>query len=132
LTGPQIHPWYQRFELLRLCKKEGLTVQAYAAIAQNKHAQDTELLAMAARYDISTAQVLLRYSLQKGYVPVIKATNLNHLLSNKRAECFVLSEEDMLMLDSKHRGIEGAICMCPRHCSVSSANPSSPMACNNP
>jgi diketogulonate reductase-like aldo/keto reductase len=110
---------------------EGLTVQAYAAITQNKHAQDTELLAMAARYDTPTAQVLLRYSLQKGYVPVIKATNLDHLLSNKRAECFVLSEADMLMLDSKHRGIEGAICMCPRHYSVSSANPSSPMACNN-
>lgn len=86
---------------------------------------------MAAKYDVSTAQVLLRYSLQKGYVPVIKATNFNHLLSNKGAECFVLSEEDMSMLDLKHRGIEGSICVCSRVDSAPPANLASPMACNH-
>ena len=116
---------------MRLCREEGLIIQAYAAMAQNKYAQDIELLAMAARYDASTAQVLLRYSLQKGYMPVVKATDYSHLLSNRKAERFVLSEEDMSMLDSKHKGIEGSICMCPRGYSAPFADSLSPMACNH-
>jgi diketogulonate reductase-like aldo/keto reductase len=65
---------------------------------------------MATKYNVSTAQLLLRYSIQKGYMPVIKATNVDHLHSNIRAEDFVLAGEDLTALDSKDKGIAGSLC----------------------
>lgn len=64
------------------------------------------------KYEMSTAQqLLLRYSLQKGYTPIVKATNPSHLISNTEAENLVILEEDMAVLDSWDMGIAGSLCM---------------------
>lgn len=66
---------------------------------------------MADKYNMSTAQLLLRYSLQKGYTPIVKATSPRHLYANIEAENFVISEKDMALLDSWNQGIDGSLCM---------------------
>jgi len=60
---------------------------------------------------MSTAQLLVRYSLQKGYTPVVKATSPEHLSDNIEAEAHAISEEDMRILDSWDRGVKGSLCM---------------------
>ncbi len=73
--------------------------------------------------NVSTAQVLLRYSLQKGYLPVVKATSVDHLQMNIKVDDFLLSDEDMMALDSRDEGLQGALCTLFHTCRVSSAEP---------
>jgi diketogulonate reductase-like aldo/keto reductase len=65
---------------------------------------------MAQRYQLSTPQLLLVYSLQKGYTPIVRATRLEHLHANLKAESVVILEQDMLILDSWDKGTKGSIC----------------------
>jgi diketogulonate reductase-like aldo/keto reductase len=74
------------------------------------HCQDDELRAMAQRYQLSPAQLLLVYSLQKGYTPIVRATRLEHLHANLKAENIVILEQDMSVLDSWDKGAKGSIC----------------------
>ena len=60
---------------------------------------------------MSTAQILIRYSLQKGYTPIVKATSRGHLYANKEVENLVISEQDMEVLDSWDKGTKGSLCM---------------------
>jgi diketogulonate reductase-like aldo/keto reductase len=74
------------------------------------HCQDNELRAMAQRYHLSPAQLLLVYSLQKGYTPIVRATRLEHLHANLKAETVVIMEQDMSILDTWDKGAKGSIC----------------------
>lgn len=60
---------------------------------------------------MSTTQLLLRYSLQKGFTPIVKSTSPKHLYANIEAENMSIPEEDMAVLDSWDEGIEGSLCM---------------------
>ncbi|KAJ4295066.1 hypothetical protein N0V90_007074 [Kalmusia sp. IMI 367209] len=104
-----LHPWFQQRELVDFCKKEKIYLQAYSAIARNIHSDDSELRKMANKYKMSTAQLLLSYSSQKGYAPIVKAANPGHLVANLEAESIMISEKDMAVLDSWDEGIKGSL-----------------------
>ncbi len=67
---------------------------------------------MAETHNVSTAQLLLRWSLQKGYTPIVKATSQMHLQKNLKANEFVISDDDMEVLDSWDKGVERSLRMC--------------------
>lgn len=52
----------------------------------------------------SPAQVLIRYCLQKGWVPLTKSENEARVKENIDVFDFVLSKEDMASLDRLDRG----------------------------
>ena len=70
---------------------------------------------LAKKYKTSTAVILLCYSLQKGYSPVVRAQNPDHLLANLEAESICLTKEDLASMDEWDIGAEGSLC---RYCHV--------------
>ncbi|KAH8719306.1 putative aldo-keto reductase [Phaeosphaeriaceae sp. PMI808] len=105
----ELHPWCQQRKLVDYCKTEKISIQACSAIARNTHSENAELQTMAVKNNMSTAQLLLRYSLQKGYMPIVKAKNPRYLYANIKVENLVISEKEMAVLDSWDKGIEGAL-----------------------
>lgn len=61
------------------------------------------------------AQVLLRWSLQHGYIPLVRSSNPERISSNAQLYDFELSGEDMKALDSLDQGDAGAIAWNPIH-----------------
>lgn len=57
----------------------------------------------------TTAQVLVRYCLQKNWVPLPKSDNPERIAQNADVYDFNLGKEDMSMLDSLDQGASGAI-----------------------
>ncbi|KAF2810739.1 putative aldo-keto reductase [Mytilinidion resinicola] len=108
----ELHPWCQQRKLESFCRDQGIGIQAYSAIARNSHSSHPELCALATKYNKSTAQVLIRYSLQKAWTPIVKSTSLAHLHANLQVENFTISRDDMKMLDSWDKKMEGSIRMC--------------------
>lgn len=61
-----------------------------------KHPKIVEL---SKKYQCEPAQLLVRWSLQKGYVPLPKSVKKPRIVSNAQVEEFDIEEEDMEVLD---------------------------------
>ena len=64
---------------------------------------------MSKKHGKSTAQILIRYSLQKGWVSLPKSDTPSRIESNADVYGFSLSDEEMETLDSLDQGAKGAI-----------------------
>jgi diketogulonate reductase-like aldo/keto reductase len=64
---------------------------------------------MATKHKTSTSQVLIRYCLEKGWVPLPKSDTPKRIVSNVDVYDFELDTEDMQALDGLDQGSKGAI-----------------------
>lgn len=76
---------------------------------RNYKASDPTLVELAKKYRTSTQQVLIRYALQKEWVPLPKTDDPDRIRSNADVFNFDISPEDMAVLDSLDQGGAGAI-----------------------
>ena len=58
-----------------------------------------ELQLLAAKYRKNAAQLVLRWSLQKGVITIPKSTHTERIISNAQIFDFEISPEDMLIID---------------------------------
>ncbi|GAB1197929.1 hypothetical protein APSETT444_007235 [Aspergillus pseudonomiae] len=91
------------------CKKHGIVVEAYSPIVRNYKASDPTLVELAKKYGKTTQQVLVRYALQKAWVPLPKSDNPDRIVANANVFDFEISEEDMAVLNALDQGSAGAI-----------------------
>ena len=76
---------------------------------RNYKASEPTLVNMAEKYGKTTAQILLRYSLQKDWVPLPKSDNPDRIQNNADLYGFEITKEDMAVLDALDKEVEGAI-----------------------
>ncbi|KAJ9486657.1 hypothetical protein VN97_g6676 [Penicillium thymicola] len=105
----ELHPWCQQRVIDEYCQKNGIIVEAYSPIVRNYKANDPTLMEVAKKYGKSTQQVLIRYALQKGWVPLPKTDNPERIVTNADVFSFDISVGDMAVLDSLDQGNAGAI-----------------------
>ena len=55
---------------------------------------------MAIKYNKSVAQICIRYSLQKGFLPLPKSVTPSRIIDNLNVFDFILSDEDMEILNT--------------------------------
>lgn len=76
---------------------------------RNKKASDPTLQSIAAKHNVSDAQVLVRWSLQRGFVPLPKSDTPSRIEKNADLYGFELDGEDMEKLDGLDQAGEGAL-----------------------
>jgi len=109
LNQIEIHPWCQQKDIVAYCKDQGIAIEAYCPIVRNQKANDPTLSKIATKHKKDTAQILIRWSLQKGYIPLPKSDTPSRIKSNAEVFDFQLDEEDMKALDDLDEGL-GAAC----------------------
>jgi diketogulonate reductase-like aldo/keto reductase len=100
----ELSPFLYQRELIEFCQARGIVVEAYAPLTAGDKIEDRRLTALAKRTGRSKAQLLLRWSLQRGLVPIPKASSEAHLRENLSALDFELAAEDMVALDGLDEG----------------------------
>ena len=105
----ELHPWCQQKKLVSYCQENHILVQAYSPLLVGSRLDDPTLAALAAKYDRSPAQILLRWSLQRGFIPLPKSQTPERITENARVFDFELSSSDMASLDSLDQGAKGAL-----------------------
>lgn len=75
-------------------------LQAFSPLAMGDKMEDQTLAQIAAKYEKSPAQVLIRYSLQKGWVPLPKSEKESRIKENAHVFDFELSKDDISALDA--------------------------------
>jgi diketogulonate reductase-like aldo/keto reductase len=105
----ELHPWLQQREVVSYCQKNGVAIEAYCPLVRNQKAEDPVLSGIANKHGKSTAQVLLRYCLQKDWVPLPKSDNSGRIAQNADVYGFELSQEDMSKLDEQNTEGSGSL-----------------------
>lgn len=90
---------YQR-ELLDYCNEKGIVVEAYSPLTRGKKLKEKHVVEIAAAYEKSPAQILLRWCLEKGLVILPKSVHRYRIAENAALFDFALDAEDMKILDS--------------------------------
>lgn len=81
------------------CEEHRIVVEAYSPFAHGRIVNHPDIVDMGRRYEVSAPQLSLRYLLQKGAVPLPKATTRDHILANAEVD-FEISDADMAILDA--------------------------------
>lgn len=105
----ELHPWAQQREIVDYCNKNGIVVEAYCPLVRNQKSEDPTLVGIAKTHSVTPQQVLVRYALQKGWVPLPKSDNPERIKLNADLYTFDLSKDEMDQLDSLDQGADGAI-----------------------
>ena len=87
-------------EMLDFCARHGIVIQAYSPLTRARRLDNERVRSVAARHGRTPAQVLLRWSVQRGAVPLPKANRRDHLAENLQALEFDLSGTDLDVLNS--------------------------------
>lgn len=85
-------------EMLEHSRRHGIVIQAYSPLTRGERLDDPTLSRIAEELGRTPAQVLIRWNLQLGTVPLPKANQLDHLRENLGVFEFQLTDEQMKQL----------------------------------
>ncbi|XP_065361110.1 1,5-anhydro-D-fructose reductase-like [Calliphora vicina] len=107
----ECHPGLNQKRLIALCKKHDIVVTAYCPLGRPEPAKkipvylfDDQVKAIGNKYKKSAAQVVLRYLIENGAVPIPKSVNKKRLIENFNVFDFKLSPEDHKIMDTYNTG----------------------------
>jgi len=95
----EVHPFNTRPDLVTFCQNNGIAIQAYAPLAQALRMSNPTVVIMAEKYACTPAQLLVRWSLQKGYIPLPKSVRKQRIVENADIGGFEIDGKDMNSLD---------------------------------
>lgn len=95
----EIHPWNTHAEIAQYCQEEGIVVEAFCPLTRGLKFNDPTAVSLKEKYNCTIAQLLLRWSLQHGYVPLPKSKSKDRLLENSQLYSFEIEDKDMKKLD---------------------------------
>ena len=93
----EVNPFQQQIETQAFLQENSVEIEAWAPFAEGKNNvfQNETLLAIAAKYNKSVAQVILRWVVQRGIIALAKSTRKERMIENFNVFDFELSVEDM-------------------------------------
>ena len=108
LVQNEIHPYYQENDVIPYIHSLGIVVQGWYPLGGRGYTAEllgNEVISeIAAAHGKSSAQVILRWNLQKGVVVIPGSSNPDHIQENTELFDFELTEEEMGRIDALDRG----------------------------
>ena len=84
--------------MLDFCFDNHIVIQAWSPLTRGRRLNDDKLTSMAARYGKTPAQMLIRWNLQLGVVPLPKASHPQHRQENLEVFDFEIRQMDMVKM----------------------------------
>lgn len=108
LVQNEIHPYYQENEVIPYIHSLGIVVQGWYPLGGRGHTAellgDEVISGIAEAHGKSSAQVILRWNLQKGVVVIPGSSNPDHIQENTELFDFELTEDEMERINALDRG----------------------------
>jgi 2,5-diketo-D-gluconate reductase A len=103
-------------DMLNYCQENNIIIQAYSPLTRTERLDDDVLQEVSAKYGKTPAQILIRWCLQVGTVPLPKANNEEHLKQNIDVFDFEISRADMDKLNGLNEKYS-SLSSCPEYMS---------------
>ena len=95
----ELHPFNTRKELIAYCQDMGIAVTSYSPLARGRKLANPILVAFAARYHKTPAQMAIRWVLQQGIIVIPKSVHRERIIENAQVFDFEITPADMAALD---------------------------------
>lgn len=96
----EYHPGLMQEDTVALCRQNNILVEAWSPLGRGRLLDHPMLVEVAARYRKTTAQVVLRWIMQKGVLPLVKSTHAERIHENLQIFDFELTAGDMACIDA--------------------------------
>lgn len=107
----ELHPYNAQVNLVEFCRHYDISMTAYSPLGSPGLKQkgpvlleDIDLKSIAKKHRRTVAQIVLRWALQRGTIPIPKSTNTGRLDENFDVFDFSLSESEMRLINGLDRG----------------------------
>ena len=108
----ECNPYINQKEFTKFCKDRDVTLTAYTPLGHMKPTpsgataawQDERVIEIGKKYNKTPAQVILRYLIQLGVMPIPKSANKERVVQNINIFDFELTEDEVQVLDSFNSG----------------------------
>jgi diketogulonate reductase-like aldo/keto reductase len=108
----ELHPYFQQTRLVDFCARQGVAQTAYSPLGRpgyadmTAHIVDDEVIKrIASSHKKTSAQVLIRWAIQRGTVVIPKSSHPERIKENIDVFDFELSEQDMQDIAALERGM---------------------------
>lgn len=96
----RLFPGFDMAETVDYCRSRDILLEAYSPFGTGKLLGAEELKPLAEKYGKSSAQICVRWSLQRGFLPLPKSVTESRIIENANVFDFVLTDEEMEMLNA--------------------------------
>jgi diketogulonate reductase-like aldo/keto reductase len=97
--------YHSREDTLLRCAGAGIAVEAYSPLTKGRRLSDSTVAAIATEVGRTPAQVLIRWSLQKGFVVLPRSSNAARIAENAAVFDFTLGDGQIARLDDLDEGL---------------------------
>ena len=103
----EIHPFYQENDVIPYIQSLGIVVEGWYPFGGRGHTSEllnNEVISeIANNHNVSSAQVILRWNLQKGVVVIPGSSNPDHIKENTEIYHFKLTDDEMEKINALDR-----------------------------
>ena len=107
LVQNEIHPYYQENDVIPYIQSLGIVVQGWYPFGGRGHTSellnDEVISEIAGNHNVTSAQVILRWNLQKGVVVIPGSSNPDHIKENTDIYDFELTDDEMDRINALDR-----------------------------
>lgn len=96
----EFHPGLMRNETRKLCKENGIAVEAWSPLGKGKMLNNATLMKIAKKYNKSVAQLCLKWCLQNYVIPLPKSQNEERMRQNLDLFDFEILDEDINIINN--------------------------------
>lgn len=109
----EIHPFSTKNNIINYCKDNNIKVVAWSPISRGRVLSNDLMIDLSQKYKKSIVQIVLRWHMQKGVIPIPKSSNENRIKENIDIFDFEISSEDMKAIDSLDEGDDMSVTTPP-------------------
>ena len=109
----EIHPFSTKNNIINYCKDNNIKVVAWSPISRGRVLSNDLMIDLSQKYKKSIVQIVLRWHMQKGVIPIPKSSNENRIKENMDIFDFEISSEDMKAIDSLDEGDDMSVTTPP-------------------
>ena len=95
----EFHPYHYQKELLDYCNSKNIIIEAYSPLVHAKRMDEPKLGAISEELGKTPAQILIRWSIQRGMVVLPKSVNKSRIIENFSVFDFDIPDSMMKKLD---------------------------------
>lgn len=100
----EMHPQNSKSDMLSYCEENNIQLVAWSPIMRGKLFSNELMIDLAEKYNKTIAQIILRWHVQRGAIPIPKSSNEERIKENLNIFDFELSSEDMEIINSLNAG----------------------------